>query len=70
VLAFQYVTTRTRFGRHIFASAATRSCEAAGISLSRTRIGVFMLASSMAAVGGILAASRLLAVSQSSAAAT
>jgi D-xylose transport system permease protein len=67
VLAFQYVTTRTRFGRHIFAVGGnSEAARRAGISLSRTRIGVFMLASSMAAVGGILAASRLLAVSQSS----
>jgi len=67
VLLFFYVTTRTRFGRHIFAvggnaEAARRS----GIEVTRIRVLVFMLASTMAAVGGIMFASRLLAVNQSS----
>ena len=38
----------------------------AGIRVTRVRLVVFMIASSMAAVGGIMAASRLLAVNQSS----
>ncbi|HWM10057.1 MAG TPA: sugar ABC transporter permease [Solirubrobacteraceae bacterium] len=67
VLLFQYVTTKTAFGRHMYAvggnAEATRR---AGISITRVRVVVFMLASTMAAVGGIMAASRLLAVNQSS----
>jgi D-xylose transport system permease protein len=64
---FTFVTTRTVFGRHIFAvggnaEAARRS----GINVTRLRIIVFVLASTLAAAGGILAASRLLAVNQSS----
>ena len=64
---FDVVTKRTRFGRHIFAvggnvEAARRS----GIKVERVRLAVFVLASTMAAAGGILAASRLLAVNQSS----
>ena len=38
----------------------------AGIHVTRVRIVVFMICSSMAAIGGIMAASRLLAVNQSS----
>ena len=67
VLVFQYVTTRTRFGRHIFAVGGNaEAARRAGISIRRVRAAVFMLASTMAAVGGIMAASRLLAVNQSS----
>ena len=67
VIVFQYVTTRTRFGRHIFAvGGGAEASRRAGISIGRVRVVVFMLASSMAAVGGIMAASRLLAVNQSS----
>jgi D-xylose transport system permease protein len=67
VLVFQYVTTRTRFGRHIFAVGGNaEAARRAGISLMKVRVVVFMLASSMAAIGGIMAASRLLAVNQSS----
>jgi D-xylose transport system permease protein len=67
VLVFHYVTTRTRFGRHIYAVGGNaEAARRAGISLGRVRVVVFMLASSMAAVGGVMAASRLLAVNQSS----
>ena len=67
VLVFQYITTRTRFGRHIFAVGGNaEAARRAGISIRKVRVVVFMLASSMAAVGGIMAASRLLAVNQSS----
>jgi D-xylose transport system permease protein len=67
VLVFQYITTRTRFGRHIFAvGGSAEAARRAGISNRRVRVMVFMLASSMAAVGGIMEASRLLAVNQSS----
>ncbi|HKH23674.1 MAG TPA: sugar ABC transporter permease [Solirubrobacterales bacterium] len=64
---FAWLTTRTRFGRHIFAlggnAEATRR---AGIPINRVRIVVFTIASTMAAAGGILAASRLIAVNQAS----
>jgi D-xylose transport system permease protein len=67
VLLFQYVTTSTTFGRHIFAVGGNaEAARRAGIRVTRVRVTVFMLASSMAAVGGIMAASRLLAVNQSS----
>jgi D-xylose transport system permease protein len=67
VLLFFYITTRTKFGRHIFAVGGNaEAARRAGISVSRVRVIVFMLASTMAAIGGIMAASRLLAVNQSS----
>jgi D-xylose transport system permease protein len=67
VLVFQFLTTRTRFGRHIFAVGGNaEAARRAGISITKVRLVVFMLASSMAAIGGIMAASRLLAVNQSS----
>jgi D-xylose transport system permease protein len=67
VLLFQYVTTRTRFGRHIYAIGGNvEAARRAGISIRKVRVIVFMLCSSMAAIGGIMAASRLFAVNQSS----
>jgi D-xylose transport system permease protein len=67
VLVFQYITTRTRFGRHIYAVGGnTEAARRAGISIARVRVVVFTLCSGMAAVGGVMAASRLLAVNQNS----
>lgn len=67
VVVFQFVTTKTTFGRHIFAVGGNvEAARRAGIKVKRIRIVVFAIASSMAAIGGIMAASRLLAVNQSS----
>ncbi len=67
VIAFQLLTTRTIFGRHLFAvGGSAEAARRAGVGVEKIRIIAFMLCSSMAAVGGILAASRLLAVNQSS----
>jgi D-xylose transport system permease protein len=67
VVLFQFITTKTTFGRHIFAVGGNpEAARRAGIKVQRIRIIVFAIASSMAAVGGIMAASRLLAVNQSS----
>ena len=66
-LVFVYITEQTRFGRHIFAVGGNaEAARRAGIRIDRVRIIVFVLASALAAGGGILAASRLLAVNQSS----
>lgn len=66
-LGFQLLVTRTVFGRHLFAVGGNaEAARRAGIKVDRIRVVAFMLCSSMAAVGGILAASRLLAVNQSS----
>jgi D-xylose transport system permease protein len=67
VVGMQYVVTRTPFGRHIYAVGGNaEAARRAGISITRIRIVVFTIAGSMAAIGGILAASRLFAVNQSS----
>lgn len=65
-LAFSFVTERTRFGRRIFAVGGNaEAARRAGIKIDHVRIMVFVLASTMAAAGGVLAASRLMAVNQS-----
>src|SRR4051812_770474 len=63
----QYVAARTLFGRHVFAVGGNaEAARRAGIRTKRIRIIVFAISGAMAAIGGVLAASRLLAVDQSS----
>jgi D-xylose transport system permease protein len=63
----EYIATRTGFGRHVFAVGGNaEAARRAGISVHRVRIAVFAISGTMAAIGGIFAASRLLAVNQSS----
>jgi D-xylose transport system permease protein len=67
VVVMQYVVTRTTFGRHVFAVGGNaEAARRAGIKVNRIRIIVFGIAGGMAAIGGIMLASRLLAVNQSS----
>ncbi|WP_245813738.1 sugar ABC transporter permease [Rhodococcus marinonascens] len=55
------------FGRHVYAVGGNAEAALrAGIRVNRVRILVFMLASTLAAGGGILLASRLMAVNQNS----
>ncbi len=65
IVLMDWVARRTRFGWMVFAvggnAEATRR---AGIKVDRVRVVVFTLASLFAAWGGVLAASRLLAVNQ------
>jgi D-xylose transport system permease protein len=64
---FVFLTTRTTFGRHVFAVGGNaEAARRVGIKVNRVRITVFVLASTMAAAGGMLAASRLFAVNQGS----
>jgi D-xylose transport system permease protein len=64
---FAFIATRTRFGRHIYATGGNaEAARRAGIRVNRTKIAVFTIASTFAAAGGILAASRLIAVNQAS----
>lgn len=65
VVALDYALRRTQWGRSMFAvggnaEAARRS----GISVKRIRLSAFMLCSSLAALGGVFAASRLASASQ------
>ena len=67
VVFFDQVTKRTKFGRYIFAVGGNaEAARRAGISVNTIRVAVFTIAGAMAACGGILATSRLLAVNQSS----
>jgi D-xylose transport system permease protein len=67
VFGMEFVAKRTTFGRHVFAVGGNaEAARRAGIGIDRVRIAVFGICSTMAAIGGILAASRLLAVNQSS----
>ena len=66
LLGLTFVLDRTTFGRHVYAvggnaEAARRS----GINVARVRIACFMIGSTMAAVAGILLASRDNSVSPS-----
>jgi D-xylose transport system permease protein len=64
---FVFITTRTVFGRHVFAVGGNaEASRRSGIRVTRVRVIVFVLASTLAAAGGILLASRLLAVNQAS----
>jgi D-xylose transport system permease protein len=63
----QLLISRTRYGRHVLAVGGNaEAARRAGIRVDNVRLVVFTLASTLAAAGGILAASRLYAVSQSS----
>ncbi len=67
VVAMDIALRKTRWGRHLFAvggneEAARRS----GINVGRIYTSVFVLCSTFAAIGGLLAAARLTSVSQSS----
>jgi D-xylose transport system permease protein len=67
LVLFDFITQRTVFGRHIYAVGGNaEAARRASINVTFVRIAVFGLASMLAAFGGILAASRLLAVNQSS----
>ena len=67
VVGMEYVVKMTRFGRHVYAVGGNaEAARRAGISVNGIRIAVFGIAGTMAAIGGILAASRLLAVNQNS----
>ena len=64
---FTFITERTRYGRHLFAVGGNEeAARRAGINVRAIKLSVFTLASTLAAFGGILAASRLLAVNQQS----
>jgi D-xylose transport system permease protein len=67
VAGMEYVARRTRFGRHVYAvGGSAEAARRAGINIHGIRVIVFAIAGSMAAIGGIMQASRLLAVNQGS----
>jgi D-xylose transport system permease protein len=67
VVGMEFVAKKTRFGRHVYAVGGNvEAARRAGIGIEKIRVAVFGIAGTMAAIGGIFAASRLLAVNQSS----
>lgn len=59
LVGLSFVLTRTTFGRHVYAVGGNaEAARRAGINVARVRITCFMIGSSMAAVAGILLASR------------
>ena len=67
VIVMNFFLTRTRWGRSVFAvGGSVEAARRAGIKVNRVYISVFILCSTFAAVGGLLAAARLASVSASS----
>jgi D-xylose transport system permease protein len=67
VVMFDLILRRTLYGRYVFAVGGNpEAARRAGINVPMIRITVFVLCSTLAAAGGIMAASRLYAVNQSS----
>jgi len=67
VIIIDLLIRRTTFGRHVLAVGGNaEAARRAGIGVDNVRLMVFTLASTLAAAGGILGASRLFAVNQSS----
>ncbi|MEU7768293.1 ABC transporter permease [Nocardia sp. NPDC049190] len=59
LLLWTFVLNRTSFGRHIYAVGGNaEAARRAGIAVNRVKISAFVLCSTMAAVGGLIAASR------------
>jgi len=67
VTGMNFVLSRTKWGRAVYAvGGSVEAARRAGIRVNRIYISVFMLCSTFAAMGGILAAARLQAANQSS----
>ncbi|HMO00038.1 MAG TPA: hypothetical protein PKD59_11545 [Miltoncostaeaceae bacterium] len=67
VIVVDFILRRTAFGRHVYAVGGNaEAARRAGISLTRVKLIVFGMCSTIAALGGIMAASRLFAVNQAS----
>jgi D-xylose transport system permease protein len=65
-VAWTFVTERTRFGRHVYAVGGNaEAARRAGISVAGIRLAVFAISGAMAALGGIILASRLSSVDTS-----
>jgi len=63
LLIWTFVTTKTAFGRHIYAvGGSPEATRRAGISVDNVRIAVFAINGFMAGVGGVILASRLRSV--------
>jgi D-xylose transport system permease protein len=66
-ILWTYVLNRTRFGRHIYAVGGNaEAARRAGINVDNVKIACFALCSLMAALGGIVLASRLRSIDTNS----
>ena len=67
VIGMEFVVQKTKFGRHVFAVGGNdEAARRAGVRVNGVRVAVFSISGAMAAVGGVMAASRLFAVNQNS----
>ncbi|WP_280714448.1 sugar ABC transporter permease [Kitasatospora sp. MAP5-34] len=67
IVVLDFVLRRTSYGRQIFALGGNiEGARRAGINISWIRISVFMIASTMAAVGGLFLAAQIQSASQTS----
>jgi simple sugar transport system permease protein/D-xylose transport system permease protein len=67
VVVANFALTRTRWGRAVYAvGGSVEAARRAGIRVDRIYLSVFMMCSTLAAVGGLLAAARLASANQSS----
>ena len=63
VIVLTFIARSTQFGRYVYAvGGSEEAARRAGISVTRIRIIVFMISSTMAGLGGIILASRLRSV--------
>jgi D-xylose transport system permease protein len=63
LLFWTYISTRTRFGRHVYSVGGNaEASRRAGISVPNIKLVVFMIMGVMAAIGGLVLASRLSSV--------
>jgi len=59
LLGLTFLLTRTAFGRHVYAVGGNaEAARRAGINVARIRLSCFIMCSTMAAVGGLMLASR------------
>jgi D-xylose transport system permease protein len=66
VVVLTFLLSKTSFGRHVYAVGGnTEAARRSGINVTRVKIACFMIGSTLAAVGGILLASRDNSVSPS-----
>ena len=67
VVATHYVLTRTKFGKSVYAVGGNaEAARRAGINVKRVYTSCFVICTTLAAIGGVLAASRLAAANQQS----
>jgi D-xylose transport system permease protein len=63
LLFWTYIATRTRFGRHVYSVGGNaEASRRAGINVPGIKLAVFAIAGTMAAIGGLVLASRLSSV--------